>query len=110
MTSLGNILILLFFMIIYHDNDLGQGGVIIALFDSFYFSLLYFGSLLYFIFDKAKGRLLYFILSPIFIYGCILGYFVSSETNVIYKASNLFIAFFPLHIVTYFKLKKLNKI
>ncbi len=106
---LGNTLILLFFMIIY-NKDLGQGGVIIALFDSFYFSILFFLSLLYFVFGKTSGRLLYFILTAVFIYGFILGYFISSETNILYKAIILFISFFPLHIIAYFKLKRLNKI
>lgn len=105
---LGLILIIFLNDLKYDNVYIGQGGnVLILMFDLFYYSLLYTCSLLYLLFDLKKRKIYYFII-PFLVYFLILGYIFSVKKY--YLGGNIFIAYFPVHIYSYFKLKKIRKL
>ena len=105
---LGIVLITILNDIKYSEVYLGQGGgVLVLLFDVLYFSILYICSFSYLFLDLKNQKMYYFII-PFLIYLLILGYIFSIKKY--YLGGSLFIAFFPSHIYSYFKLKKMGKL
>lgn len=91
----------------YKGIDLGQGGgTLIMMFYIFYFSVLFFGSLLYWV-DKDNRKIYYFVV-PVIIYLLLLMSLFSDRDYSCWGV--LFLAFFPTHIFSFFKLKKLGKL
>lgn len=90
----------------YSGSPQGHGSVLILVFYLFIFTLFSLGSLLSWI-DKENRRLHYFVV-PILIYLLIFGCLFLNDYDAF--GGMLSLAFFPSHIYSYFKLKKLGKL
>lgn len=105
---LGVILIILLPLFSKDDVYHGQGGAgLIAMYEIFYFSIFYFISISYLFLDKASRKMFYYII-PVCGYLLIIAYLFSKKDYDFWI--HMFLAFFPSHIYSYFKLKKMNKI
>ncbi|WP_185289780.1 hypothetical protein [Chryseobacterium lactis] len=90
----------------YRGVDLGQGGrVLVSMSYIANFSVLYLSSLLYLL-SKRNGGVYYFA-APCIVYILIICSFMFEE---FYLWGGLFLAFFPAHIYSYYKLQKLGKL
>jgi hypothetical protein len=105
---LGLILILLFPDFSKNDAHVGQSSdALIVMYEIFYFSIFYFISISYLLIPRRNRKISYYII-PIISYILII---ISFFSDVDYKYwLHIFLAFFPSHIYSYFKLKKMNKI
>lgn len=105
---LGLILILLFPDFSKNAAYVGQSSdALIIMYEIFYFSIFYFMSISYLLIPIRNRKILYYII-PIISYILII---ISFFSDVDYKYwIQIFLAFFPSHIYSYFKLKKMNKI
>lgn len=105
---LGIILILLLPLFSKEDVYNGQGGSgLIAMYEIFYFSMFYFISISYLLFNIKNRKIFYYII-PICSYLLIIAYIFSEKDYDFWI--HMILAFFPSHIYSYFKLKKMNKI
>ncbi|RXM52230.1 hypothetical protein BOQ64_10370 [Chryseobacterium sp. CH25] len=92
----------------YEGIDHGQGGgTLILMSEIFYFSMFFIGSLSYLFLSKENSKAGYFAV-PLCIYLLGTGYMFFIREY--YLSVSLFIAFFPTHIYSYFKLRKLGKL
>ncbi len=96
------------------DHMVNSGLLLVYLAYIFSYFLLFFSSLSYLLFNQKNRRTVYFIISGIvyFLIIIFVGLMLDASSNkgIFHLGIRLFISFFPLHLLMYFKLKKINKI